>query len=704
MSKNIKIQGTDFNIKSLAGDVEFNLAGNANITGNTVMEGDLTVTGTTTTVDSETLTIADNLITLNSNVIAAPTEDAGIEIERGTSNNVLLNWNETLSTWEVTLDSANPSGTGPHEVIHRGLTGAGSGLNADTVDGYHGAEFAALSEDEIITGEWTHSSVNPDTKVNFDGTTTTQLIHKIGGAEQFKTEVDNTQYKLVRGTQDVISVSQADGTITYNTPELTSVGDLAINTPVTGDHFNPTDLQLNNNDDTTQVLVKDTTFRTRNNINYITTEFDLSVESNEGDLTIATWDTLNAGNVGTINVRAEYDLKLSSGNKMDLFSNDSIKTESIATTTLHSKSNMYLQAGTLTGIAGAGQSSIRLEADMMNIYGPNEVFIDSDHLITATGLTGVELISPLDITINAEENAIIDGATGVELISLLTISLDAEENAIIDGVLGVDLISTTSININAPIVQSVNDLELVIKSGDATVLNDNAQDLTLAGGTATGTGADGIVKIGLPTHDAILQATNGDLNLLSTTGVIVGNPSATEGIFAGPEEGDLLLSGGESLGAADGGNLILSGGQSASGNEGIVIITSPVSFIGPTTGMTYPLNFFIPDLITTGSNPNIVLHGMGVTDASTIQATGHIAYSTTAPVTIGITTYILRRIRPLILDTQIGTISFTNGIKEGVVTITDTSLLAGDIVQLINPATPDTAIDNITITLKTITI
>ena len=59
----------------------------------------LTVQGTTTTVHSETMTIDDNTIVLNSNVTAGPTENAGIEVERGTSTNASCLWDEGIDRW-----------------------------------------------------------------------------------------------------------------------------------------------------------------------------------------------------------------------------------------------------------------------------------------------------------------------------------------------------------------------------------------------------------------------------------------------------------------------------------------------------------------------------------------------------------------------------------------------------------------------------
>ena len=67
-----------------------------------VISGNLTVSGTTTTVNTETVNIADNQIVLNSNYTGStPTENGGIEIERGTLANKTLVWDETADKWTV---------------------------------------------------------------------------------------------------------------------------------------------------------------------------------------------------------------------------------------------------------------------------------------------------------------------------------------------------------------------------------------------------------------------------------------------------------------------------------------------------------------------------------------------------------------------------------------------------------------------------
>jgi len=74
---------------------------------NVTVSGNLTVSGTTTSINTETLTVDDNIIILNNNEAGTPSVNAGIEVERGTSTNVVLRWNETTDCWEFTNDGTN---------------------------------------------------------------------------------------------------------------------------------------------------------------------------------------------------------------------------------------------------------------------------------------------------------------------------------------------------------------------------------------------------------------------------------------------------------------------------------------------------------------------------------------------------------------------------------------------------------------------
>lgn len=76
--------------------------GDKEFSGSVTVQGDLTVHGTTTTVNSETLTVADNIIDVNSNVTSGtPTEHAGLRVMRGDEAAAQIRWNEASDHWET---------------------------------------------------------------------------------------------------------------------------------------------------------------------------------------------------------------------------------------------------------------------------------------------------------------------------------------------------------------------------------------------------------------------------------------------------------------------------------------------------------------------------------------------------------------------------------------------------------------------------
>ena len=72
------------------------------LSGDLTVSGNLTVSGTRTYVNTTTLDVGDNIFTLNADLGAvAPSQDAGIEIMRGTSANVQFLWDETNDRWST---------------------------------------------------------------------------------------------------------------------------------------------------------------------------------------------------------------------------------------------------------------------------------------------------------------------------------------------------------------------------------------------------------------------------------------------------------------------------------------------------------------------------------------------------------------------------------------------------------------------------
>ena len=84
-----------------------------NTTSNNLTIGDLTVTGnllvqgTTTNTNVNTLSVSNNEIVINDGTTGAPSQNGSIRIDRGTSTDTVLRWNESTDKWEWTNDGTN---------------------------------------------------------------------------------------------------------------------------------------------------------------------------------------------------------------------------------------------------------------------------------------------------------------------------------------------------------------------------------------------------------------------------------------------------------------------------------------------------------------------------------------------------------------------------------------------------------------------
>lgn len=96
----------DSTISSTDSVITINPASTAT-TGTVVIAGDLRVDGTTTTVNSTTVELGDNIILLNSGETGSATANAGFEVNRGEDDNVFFLWNETNDRFEITDENEN---------------------------------------------------------------------------------------------------------------------------------------------------------------------------------------------------------------------------------------------------------------------------------------------------------------------------------------------------------------------------------------------------------------------------------------------------------------------------------------------------------------------------------------------------------------------------------------------------------------------
>ena len=119
---------------------------------NATFAGNLTVNGTTTTVDTTNTTIKDSLLELNSGA-TSNSNDCGIVIERGsTGDNAIIMWDESADTFVVGTTTATGASTGNLTVTDGALQAGSLDISGDVdVDGTLEADAMTLNGTTITT-------------------------------------------------------------------------------------------------------------------------------------------------------------------------------------------------------------------------------------------------------------------------------------------------------------------------------------------------------------------------------------------------------------------------------------------------------------------------------------------------------------------------------------------------------------------------
>ena len=132
--------------------------------------GDLVVSGAATTLNTATLSVEDNEITLNKNVTGTPSANAGLRVERGDSTDSQFIWNETDDKWQV------HNGTTTYDIAHDSHAAVTLGTNTASALTLSGQElgladkFVQIAGDSM-TGALTIGSAGDQTNNSGDGTT-----------------------------------------------------------------------------------------------------------------------------------------------------------------------------------------------------------------------------------------------------------------------------------------------------------------------------------------------------------------------------------------------------------------------------------------------------------------------------------------------------------------------------------------------------
>ena len=124
------------------------------------IRGNLTVAGTTTTINTTNLAIADNQVVLNSDETGTPSIDAGMTIERGSSVDSQLFWDESAKQWSMISTGDYYSDSSAETSVTAMIPGLTVGSDAPIRTPSQGCFFYDTDDDALYVCT-VNTSVNP---------------------------------------------------------------------------------------------------------------------------------------------------------------------------------------------------------------------------------------------------------------------------------------------------------------------------------------------------------------------------------------------------------------------------------------------------------------------------------------------------------------------------------------------------------------
>ena len=209
-------KGFKFHTRNTGGSLALTIAdgGAATFAGDAIVTGNLTVNGTTTTIDTTNLLIEDPLLLLARTQSGTPTLDSGLIIERGSSTNVGMIWDESADQFAFinTTDTATTAGN-------------------VTIASYSNLQAGNITTGgQILTPGGSNLALNPNTGlVTVGGALTTTGNITGGGTAIFTgdmTIADDFYFKATNAW--IIAGSVAGGALTGGTLRIQNFGELEV--------------------------------------------------------------------------------------------------------------------------------------------------------------------------------------------------------------------------------------------------------------------------------------------------------------------------------------------------------------------------------------------------------------------------------------------------------------------------------------------